>query len=890
MKNLTKEKTRGLTSEEAEESRRRHGGNRLSSAKPKSFLRLFLENLADPVIRILIGALIINLFFVFRGGDLAETVGIAISVVLASLISTLSERGSEAAFRKLDEECSRSNVHVRRDGALVELSADELVVGDVVKISAGEQIPADAFVVSGNLRLDQSMLTGESREVEKHKSRDITRTPSSASAVFRGSTVLSGEGEIEVFSVGSESFLGKISDEVKEETRQSPLKLRLSKLARQIANLGYAAAILIALIYLFNVFVADSGYSFELIVRKARDIPYLVEHLLHAFMLGLTVIVMAVPEGLPMMIAVVLSANIRRMIRDNVLVRKPVGIEAAGSMNILFTDKTGTLTEGKMSVSQIVAANDGDAICFGRFEQLYRSAPELARLYAINALANTSVEISSGEVLGNNATERALSYSILDFDRSALPPFSVREKLLFDSERKFSAARIDGRLSSALIKGAPEKILDACDHALDADGKTIPFGVCSYAVRKRVSELTSSGARVICIAMANDIPRGGRLRELTFLCAVSLCDVLREDASFSVSELGAAGVQVVMITGDNRDTAEHIARECGILDNKRKLVLCSDELAKMSDNEVRRILPSLAVLARALPTDKSRLVRIAQEMELVVGMTGDGINDAPALKRADIGFAMGSGTGVAREAGDIIILDNNLSSIGKATLYGRTIFKSIRKFITLQLTMNLCAVGISMIGPFIGYDSPVTVVQMLWINIIMDTLGGLAFAGEAPLSSYMREPPKQRNEPILNKYMIGQILFSGIFTVGLYLFFLLSPKTISLYRASHDSIYLLTAFFALFIFTSVFHCFNCRTDRLLLFSGLSKNKAFIAIIALVLGVQIAFVYLGGPLLRTAPLSARELTYTFAIALAVLPAELVRKLLLRLLTKNTRKGF
>lgn len=890
MKNLTKKKARGLSSEEVLESRSKHGDNKLSPVSSKSFIRLFFENLADPVIRILLGALIINLFFVFRGGDLAQTVGIAISVLLATLISTLSERGSEAAFRKLDEECSRAQVRVWRDGIQKEISTDELVVGDVVKISAGEQIPADAFVISGTLRLDQAMLTGESREVEKTKSKDATRTPSSRSAVFRGSTVLSGEAELEVFSVGNDSFLGKISDEVKQQTRQSPLKLRLTKLARQIANLGYAAAILIALIYLFNILVADSGFALELIQRKIRDVPYLLEHLLKAFMLALTVIVMAVPEGLPMMIAVVLSANIRRMIKDKVLVRKPVGIEAAGSMNILFTDKTGTLTEGKMSVSRVVAAVQGSAVCFCSFEELYAHAPRLAKLYALNALANTSVEISNGEILGTNATERALSGSILNFDKAVLPSFSLREKLAFDSTRKYSAARVDGELSGTLVKGAPEKLLAACKYAVDADGRVVPFRYYEYDLRRRISELTSSGARVICIAEADEMPRGDGLGELTFVCAVALCDLLRGSARDSVAELSSAGVQVVMITGDNRDTAEHIARECGIINQKRKLVLSSDELAKMSDGELSRILPSLAVLARALPTDKSRLVRIAQEMELVVGMTGDGINDAPALKRADIGFAMGSGSGVAREAGDIIILDNNLASIGRAVLYGRTIFKSIRKFITLQLTMNLCAVGISMIGPFIGYDSPVTVVQMLWINIIMDTLGGIAFAGEAPLQSYMKELPKRRDEPILNGYMIGQIALSGIFTVGLYVYFLLSPTTVSLYRTAHDSIYLLTAFFALFIFTSVFHCFNCRTDRFLLFSGISKNKAFIAIIALVLGVQIAFVYLGGPLLRTAPLSARELTYTFAIALAVLPAELVRKLLLRLLTKNTRKGF
>lgn len=889
MKASMKDKTRGLSSEEAEQSRKKHGANTLAEAKSKSFLRTFLENLGDPVIRILLGALIVNLFFVFRGGDIVETVGIAISVLLATLISTLSERGSEAAFRKLEEECSHSLFRVWRDGRLVEIPIEDLVVGDVVKISAGEQIPADSFVIEGKLRLDQSMLTGESREVEKCRSRDSTRTPSSRSAVFRGSAVLSGEGEIEIFSVGVNSFLGKISDEVGADTRQSPLKLRLTKLARQISRLGYLAAMLVALAYLFNTFVIDSGFSLEMILRKLRDLHYSFEHLLHAFMLGLTVIVMAVPEGLPMMIAVVLSANIRRMIRDNVLVRKPVGIEAAGSMNILFTDKTGTLTEGKMSVGNILTFDGNKTVSFENFAELKKSSPQIGKLYELNAVYNTAATISDGNVLGGNSTERALSFSVRTDPLKDYREFSVQEKIAFDSSYKYSAAHISGsRLSTVIIKGAPEKIITSCRYAYLTNGKTVPFSRVSYDILHSISLLTSSGTRVLCIAEADSMPRGNSLGELNFICAVTLCDKLRDEAQASVTELDNAGIQVVMITGDNKDTAEHIAKSCGIISARRHLVITSEELEKMDDRELKRVIPYLAVLARALPTDKSRLVRVCQEMDMVVGMTGDGINDAPALKRADIGFAMGSGTGVAREAGDIIILDNNLSSIGKAVLYGRTIFKSIRKFITLQLTMNMCAVGISMIGPFIGYDSPVTVVQMLWINIIMDTLGGLAFAGEAPLESYMKEKPKRRDEPILNRYMAGQIAFSGIFTVGLYIFFLRSAKILRLFRQSTDNIYLLTAFFALFIFSSVFHCFNCRTDRLLITAGLSKNKAFITIITLVLGVQLLFVYLGGPLLRTAPLLLRELAVTFALALTVFPAELFRKIFLRFI--GAKKGF
>ena len=886
MKNYSLQGLRvGLTDNEVERSRREHGANVFKSTKPKSFIRCFFGNLNDPVIKILLAALAVNIFLVIRGGDIFETLGIAVSVFLSTLISTLSERGSEAAFRKLDAECSERRIRAYRNGALREIDVSDVVVGDVIKIGAGEQIPADAFIIRGALRVDQSMLTGESREVNKVYSTDKTKTPSSKSAVFRGSAVLSGEAEIEVFAVGEQSFLGHISDEVRLDTRDSPLKIRLSKLAKQISILGYIAAILVALAYLFNILVIDSGFEKVIILQKITDIRFIFEHLLHAFMLGLTVIVMAVPEGLPMMIAVVLSSNIKKMIRDNVLVRKPVGIEAAGSMNILFTDKTGTITEGKMSVGEIITA---DAKSFSSPRELSTASQKICDLYTLNAIFNTSATLSGKEIIGGNATEKALLNSLTDFSgHTSFSAYTVLERIPFDSSIKYSAVHLSSDTRRVLVKGAPEKLMPYCKYAYLSDGKRVPFPSVSKLLLPKISSLTREGKRLLWIAEGTSMQNGG-LCELTLICAIVLLDKLRIEAKASSEALRKAGVGVVMITGDNKETATQIARECEIINSARNLVLESEELSKMSDSEIANALPRLAVIARALPQDKSRLVKISQEAGLVVGMTGDGVNDAPALKRADIGFSMGSGTSVAKEASDIIIVDNNLSSISKAVLYGRTIFKSIRKFITLQLTMNFCAVGISMIGPFIGFDSPVTVVQMLWINIIMDTLGGLAFAGEAPDERYMREKPKKRDEPILNKYMISQIALSGIFTVGLFVAFLLCPSIVSKFRVAVDHAYLLSAFFALFIFSSVFHCFNARTDRILLFKGLWKNKTFIFIMALILTLQILFVYLGGSVLRTVPLTPDELKITFLLSLTVFPADLLRKLALRLIGK--KKGF
>ncbi len=879
----------GLTQKEVEASRQAHGKNILSPQKKKSFWRRFFENLGDPVVKILIGALVINLIFMFKRANWVETVGIAVSILLATFISTLSEHGSQNAFDRLCRESGQTLCRVIRSGETVEIDIKDVVVGDALTASAGEEISADGALISGAITADQSAMTGESREVKKRAKtvRDAhDATPSSPYYCLRGCNVISGSGIIKVERVGDSTMLGGISREIQTDTRSSPLKIRLERLAGQISTLGYILALIVALVYLFNIFVIDSAFDAEIIKYKFADISYLFSHLFHALTLALTVIVVAVPEGLPMMIAVVLSSNIKRMVRDNVLVRKPVGIEAAGSMNILFTDKTGTLTEGVLSVGGIYLG-DGE-----RFETLnsLKRCERAYKSFILGAYANTSSVAGRNshgvrDALGGNSTDRAVLLSAMH-NVKARPDFELVDRLEFDSTRKYSSALISasGR-KSVLIKGAPERILPRVSGYIDSNGVTRTF---SRAVCESVcTRLTRDGKRVIAVAEAD----GGRLSSLndasvydglTLVCLVTLEDKIRSKARGAVEQLSEAGIGVVMITGDNRETASSIAQGCGIIRAGRNIILTGNELALMSDAEVKEAIPRLAVVARALPNDKSRLVRLSQELELVVGMTGDGINDAPALKRADVGFSMGSGTQVAKDAGDIIIIDNDLSSIAKAVLYGRTVFKSIRKFISLQLTMNLSAVGVSVICPFLGFDSPVTVVQMLWINIIMDTLGGLAFAGEAPLASYMQEKPKRRDEPILCGYMINEILLGGGFTVALCIAFLKVPEITSAFRTSPDNICLLTGFFALFIFASVFNCFNSRTDRLKLFSGITKNRAFILIMAAVLFVQILFVYLGGAVLRTTPLTLRELALTAALALLVFPAELIRKLVWRLL--------
>lgn len=890
---------RGLSADEVACSRAEHGENRLSERKTRGFFSRFAANLGDPVIKVLLCALAANIIFTFRHTDWFETIGIAVSVLTATIVSTVSEYGGEAAYRRLSAEAGRAVCRVRRAGLVTEIPVADVVVGDVVLLGAGESVPADGYIAAGTVRLDQSAMTGESREVEK---RPAARTagggiapapdPASPSSALRGCLVLSGEAEMIVTAVGDATYLGGISGEVQEETRESPLKVRLSHLAAQISRLGYAAAAIVAAAYLFNAFVLDSGFIGSVILMKLADTHYLFQKLIGALTLGLTVVVVAVPEGLPMMIAVVLSANIRRMVKAGVLVRKPVGIEAAGSMNILFTDKTGTLTEGRVSVGRIVTG-DGGTVAGG----VSSLGGELWRRYRESALLNTASAVGTdGEgnrvPVGGNAADRALLRSVIDaggIDGGFLP--RVVSKQLFDSAKKYSSCRIDaGGGGEIYVKGAPEILLPRIGRYISRDGSIRAFdGQAARAFARTLSDIRSGGGRVILLAWGSAADTGDALPgSLVLIAAVSLNDRLRREAPAAVGELRGAGIHVVMITGDSAETAGAIARECGIVGGGVDMILESSELARLTDGRLAELLPRIGVIARALPSDKSRLVRVAQDAGLVVGMTGDGINDAPALKRADIGFAMGSGTQVAKDAGDIVILDDNLASIAHAVLYGRNIFKSIRKFITLQLTMNFCAVGVSMIGPFLGIDAPVTVVQMLWINIIMDTLGGLAFAGEPALPSCMKEKPKRRDEPILNRYMIDQIVFLGVFTVALSIGFLKLPFFTHHFRSAPDGIYLLTAFFAFFIFAGVFNCFNARTDRLRLLAGIRKNPAFITIMTAVLTIQIGFVYLGGTVLRTVPLKPAELLWAMAFSLLVFPAEFLRKLLWRI--RGRRGGF
>ena len=633
-------------------------------------------------------------------------------------------------------------------------------------------------------------------------------------------------------------------------------------------------AALVALANVFNSVVIESGFEPAEIMRILQSPGELAGHLITALTLAISVIVVAIPEGLPLMITVVLSSNMKRMLRDNVLVRRLVGIETSGSLNILFTDKTGTITKGRLKVSAFIA---GDGKRYDSFSEIKRTG--LCELLTLSSVFNTGAAMGTRdgkkEALGGNATERALlEYTAFtDKGKAAFKPVAA---VPFSSRIKYSAVQLDGKTPLTLVKGAPELVLKSCAYYLGENGEKREIGRMS-GLKTAMDGMVRGAFRLVAVAYCEEPLNPDAMNKgMTLVGVAAIRDEIRAEAARAIRQVTAAGVQVVMITGDNRDTAAAIARETGLIKGEGAgAVLTSDEINKMTDTELKRLLPSLCVVARAVPSDKSRLVTLAQETGLVAGMTGDGINDAPALKKADVGFAIGSGTEVAREAGDIVILDDNFLSIAKAILYGRTIFKSIRKFIIFQLTINLCAVAISVSGPFIGIDTPITVLQMLWVNMVMDTLAGLAFSGEPPLEEYMREPPKKRGEPIITKYMLNEIFVTGAYITLLCVVFLKSPAIYGAYGGAH----FMTAFFAMFIFAGVFNSFNARTTRLNVLANIAKNRVFIAIMLFVTAVQIVIIYFGGSVFRTTGLPVRELRLAILTAFSVIPADFIRKALI-----------
>ena len=857
-------KLNGLTNEQVKKSREQHGANTLTQIPPDPLWKKILEGFKDPMIMILLVALVVQVVLFFLGqSEWFEPVGILVAIMIANGVASVSESKQEgkASALKAEEE-AKEMAKVIRNGKLEEIHVSEVVVGDIVYLQAGDKIPADGEIVDGTVKVDQAALNGETEEatkkpIENGETYDVKDLLNKHYA-YRGTVVCGGEAYMEIKVVGDKTLFGELALEVQEDTRETPLQVKLGKLAKQISTFGYIGAIAIVV-----------GIMAKTLLTGAipTGVYEWIRLVMNAITVAVTIIVCAVPEGLPMLTSILLSFQSLRMAKDNVLVRKINGLETAGSLSILFSDKTGTITEGKLSVVEMATGN------VKVFNDLNKMPKNLSMDVITGIGVNNSAVASNGSVIGGNSTDRALMAFLMDENAvTKVTKEDVRNFNAFDSNKKSSSVTItrDGK-TVTYIKGAPERIIDKCSHYVDEEGNVKELVEKNY-LTTYINTQAGRSMRLLAVAKVDGDNEDANL---TLVCVISIRDNVRKEAIDSIREVQNAGIQVVMVTGDRKETAVAIAKEAGLLQSSDDVALTSAEMAEKSDEELKKILPHLRVVSRALPTDKSRLVRLAQELNLVVGMTGDGVNDSPALKKADVGFAMGSGTEVAKEAGDITILDDNFKSIGKAILYGRTMFKSIRKFLIFQLTVNVAAVLTCFIGPLLGENVILTVIQLLLVNLAMDTLAAIAFGSEPALKEYMKDKPIARDASIVTKDMLVEILIGALYITFICLSILFVPAIRNLF-GDVDVTYLKSAIFAVFMMAITFNGFNARTSHLNILKGIGKNKNFIYVMFSIFALQFVFVTFGGDVLNVEALSLKSWIICIVMAFAVIPLDMIRK--------------
>ncbi|MBO5341713.1 MAG: cation-transporting P-type ATPase [Lachnospiraceae bacterium] len=863
----------GLNDAQVAESKEKYGTNELAKKEPESLWSMFIGAFNDIWIKVLCGALLLKIVLAVLAAfipalsgenDVIEIISIVLAIGLATGFSTWSEYRNSSRSEALQEEYSKTYAKVMRNGKLVNILTSEIVKGDTVLVQAGDKIPVDGVIFEGKIKVSQAALNGESRDETKEAAANLEEAEStdygSAHKVFMGSVVTSGEGYMVATVIGDDSELGKINKALtddEEEERKDTSSLKLEVVAAGIGKLGVSAAAIAGVLHIV------------LTLLRANEAATVVSILLlvaEAIMLMASIVIMAVPEGLPMMNSLVQSMNTESMYKKNILVSHKAAFSDSAYMNVLFSDKTGTITEGNLSLVEFIT---GD----GKIVENIQDR-EFIEAITVNNLAKVS---SEGKSIGSNNMDRALLTYALEngYDDSKNDPDKVEEISGFDSEKKCATAT----MKSGVVywKGATENIIDEVTHYMMPDGE--------------VCEFTSDNKKLVAEQMVVQAKRTMKLLSVakiadgkTVLMAV-LClrDNVRTDAIETVEILNTAGIQVVMVTGDAEETAIAIAKEAGILKNEGEdVVLTHEQLEKMSDEELQKILPKLRVVSRAKPLDKKRLVSISQQIGDVCGMTGDGVNDAPALKQADIGFAMGDGTAVAQEAGDVIILNNSLTSIKDCVLNSRTMAKSVGKFLIFQLTVNISTLLMNIIAPILGWTEPFSIVQILWINLIMDTLAAMAFGGEPILDRYMKDKPALRTDNILTSYIKSAIGTSAVFiTLGSILILeniggitdFVTPE-----NCADPELYKKTFMFAFFIYSIIFNSMNTRSEKLNLFEHISENKRFIIVMGAIFVLQTVIIEIGGKVFNTTMLNVRALVVSMLLALLIIPVDMIRKLI------------
>lgn len=852
----------GLTDQEVLQSREKHGVNLLTPPKRPSLLKLYLEKFEDPVVRVLLVAAVFSLIISIIENEYAETIGIIAAILLATGIGFYFEYDANKKFDLLNAVNEETLVKVIRNGRIQEIPRKDVVVGDIVVLETGEEIPADGELIEAiSLQVNESNLTGEPVINKTTVEADFDEEATYASnLVMRGTTVVDGHGSMKVLRVGDATEIGKVARQSTEQsTEPTPLNIQLTKLANLIGKIGFTVAGLAFLIF----FIKDVVLYFDFgALNGWYDWLPVLERTLKYFMMAVTLIVVAVPEGLPMSVTLSLALNMRRMLATNNLVRKMHACETMGAITVICTDKTGTLTQNLMQVHEpnFYGLKDGGKL----------ADDNISKLIAEGISANSTAfleETGEGEKPKGvgNPTEVALLLWLNGQNRNYLElreRAQVLDQLTFSTERKFMATLVKSPLIGKkvlYIKGAPEIVLGKCKEVI-LDGRRVDSVEYRSTVEAQLLSYQNMAMRTLgfafrivednepddCVALVSE-------NNLNFLGVVAISDPIRPDVPVAVAKCQSAGIDIKIVTGDTPGTATEIARQIGLWkpeDTERNRIT-GVAFAELSDEEALNRVMDLKIMSRARPTDKQRLVQLLQQKGAVVAVTGDGTNDAPALNHAQVGLSMGTGTSVAKEASDITLLDDSFNSIGTAVMWGRSLYKNIQRFIVFQLTINFVALLIVLLGSIVGTELPLTVTQMLWVNLIMDTFAALALASIPPSESVMNDKPRRSTDFIISKAMRQNIF--GVGTV-----FLVVLMAMIYYFTNADggmTVQRLTVFFTFFVMLQFWNLFNARvfgtTDSA--FKGLAKSYGMELIVLAILGGQFLIVQFGGAVFRTEPL-------------------------------------
>lgn len=884
-----KQQIGGLTDAQVEESRRLHGENVLTPPAKVSLWKQFIEKFDDPIIRILlvawvlsVGIACVHCFGPEQAGFSAflEPLGIFFAIMLASCVGFFFEVKANKEFDILNTVNDEIQVTVVRNGRITEVSRKDVVVGDIVMLGTGEEVPADGHLLEAvSLQINESTLTGEPLIGKTTNEADFDKEATYPSnVVMRGTTVVDGHGRMVVEQVGDATGYGKVYEGSQIDNHiETPLQMQLKGLAKVISKAGYAIAVVTFLTLTIKLVLSGQDYS----------VMEWFSHLLNFFMVAVTLIVVSVPEGLPMSVTLSLALSMNRMLKTNNLVRKMHACETMGATTVICTDKTGTLTQNQMQVHETK---------FYNLEKQTLGDDELSRLIkegiAVNSTANLETVDDKTKTLGN-PTEAALLLWLRSQGVDYLPlreGAKVISQLTFSTERKYMATVVNSPLLKKkvlYVKGAPEIVLSHCKQVA-ANGSLVPTAQMRPEIEKQLLAYQGQAMRTLGFAYQvlgeneDDAPYvEGRLKEgldLTYLGVVAISDPVRADVPAAVQHCTNAGISVKIVTGDTPGTAREIGRQIGIWkpEDTDRNIITGPAFEALSDDEAYNRVMDLKIMCRARPTDKQRLVQLLQKHGAVVAVTGDGTNDAPALKAAQVGLSMGDGTSVAKEASDITILDNSFSSITRAVMWGRSLYRNIQRFLLFQLTINVAACVIVLLGSLIGTESPLTITQMLWVNLIMDTFAAGALASLPPNERVMNDKPRKSGKD--GDFIITRPMSVRIFGVGLAFVVVLMGLLLHFHASEGLSPHDLSWFFSFFVMLQFWNMFNAKAfmEGTSAFANMKASKGFLGVAALILVGQIMIVSLGGPMFNVVPLSIQDwLTIIGSSSLVLWIGEIVR---------------